>query len=172
MGVFTAVSILGAAIAVLMKERAKQIYVSSGVLFSGGVLLAGGFVHLLGDSNEQFSSMGYEFPWAYFVAGTTIAALACIELTLDRLIGDYLGAHQEKSDGSEGGVTNASGDSAVIENENQSAYSLLGEGQQEEAIEEHDHSHVHPENSFSAVILTIALSIHSIMEGLGVSCCI
>jgi len=49
MGMFTAVSILGAGVAVVMKERAKQVYVTSGVLFSAGVLLAGGFVHLLND---------------------------------------------------------------------------------------------------------------------------
>jgi hypothetical protein len=36
-------------VAVVMKERAKQVYVTSGVLFSAGVLLAGGFVHLLND---------------------------------------------------------------------------------------------------------------------------
>ena len=49
MGMFTAVSILGAWLAVVLKERAKQVYVTSGVLFSAGVLLAGGFVHLLFD---------------------------------------------------------------------------------------------------------------------------
>ena len=48
MGMFTAVSILGAWVAVVMK-RAKQLYVTSGVLFSAGVLLAGGFVHLCND---------------------------------------------------------------------------------------------------------------------------
>jgi hypothetical protein len=49
MGMFTVVSVLGAWLAVLMKKRAKQLYVTSGVLFSAGVLLAGGFVHLLND---------------------------------------------------------------------------------------------------------------------------
>ena len=38
MGVFTAVSILGAVSAVVMKERAKQLWVTCGVLFSAGVL--------------------------------------------------------------------------------------------------------------------------------------
>ena len=61
MAVFAAISIIGAAIAVVMKENAKQLYVSCGVLFSAGVLLAGGFVHLLVDSNEKFSEMGCEF---------------------------------------------------------------------------------------------------------------
>ena len=49
MGLFTAVSIIGAWLAVVLKERAKQVYITSGVLFSAGVLLAGGFVHLLFD---------------------------------------------------------------------------------------------------------------------------
>ncbi|KAL7539756.1 hypothetical protein ACHAWF_006497 [Thalassiosira exigua] len=160
MGAFSAVSILGAAIAVVMKARANQLYVSCGVLFSGGVLLAGGFVHLLGDSNEQFSKMGYAFPWAYFVAGATIAGLACIELTLDRFIGDYMKSHQRKNEASGDDVSNDLGTA-----EDPSTQSLL-EAQDE--VEEHDHSHVHPDNPFSAVLLTIALSIHSIMEGLGI----
>jgi hypothetical protein len=49
MAVFTALSIVGVAVAVVMKNRAKQLYVSCGVLFSAGVLLAGGLVHLLVD---------------------------------------------------------------------------------------------------------------------------
>jgi hypothetical protein len=49
MVVFTALSILGAALAVVMKKRAKQVYITCGVLFSAGVLLAGGLVHLLFD---------------------------------------------------------------------------------------------------------------------------
>ena len=54
MGVFTLMSIVGAAVAVVMKERAKQLYVTCGVLFSAGVLLAGGFVHLISDSDDDF----------------------------------------------------------------------------------------------------------------------
>jgi uncharacterized membrane protein YgdD (TMEM256/DUF423 family) len=49
MAVFTALSIVGVAVAVVMKNRAKQLYVSCGVLFSAGVLLAGDLVHLLVD---------------------------------------------------------------------------------------------------------------------------
>ena len=49
MGLFTAVSIIGVWLAVVLKERAKQVYITSGVLFSAGVLLAGGFVHLMFD---------------------------------------------------------------------------------------------------------------------------
>ena len=49
MAVFTVLSVIGAWVAVILKERAKQIYVTCGVVFSAGVLLAGGFVHLLVD---------------------------------------------------------------------------------------------------------------------------
>lgn len=49
MAVFTALSIVGVAVAVVMKNRAKQLYVSCGVLFSAGLLLTGGLVHLLVD---------------------------------------------------------------------------------------------------------------------------
>lgn len=49
MVVFTALSILGATLAVVMKNSAKQVYITCGVLFSAGVLLAGGLVHLLFD---------------------------------------------------------------------------------------------------------------------------
>ena len=63
-----------------------------GALFLAGILLAGGFIHLLVDSNEQFDDMGgYDwFPWAFAVAGMTIACLACFEIMLDCLIEDYV----------------------------------------------------------------------------------
>jgi hypothetical protein len=85
MAVFTATSIIGAVIAVKMKENARQLYVTCGVLFSAGILLAGGFVHLSVDSNEQFEVMGVGdwFPWAFAVAGVTIVCLACFEIVLD-----------------------------------------------------------------------------------------
>ena len=62
--VFTAISLIGAALAVIMKERAKQVYITCGILFSAGVLLAAGFVHMLNDSNEDFLDAGVDnFPW-------------------------------------------------------------------------------------------------------------
>ncbi len=47
MAEFTAMSIIGVAIVVMMKEKAWQLYVTCGVLFLAGILLAMGFVHLL-----------------------------------------------------------------------------------------------------------------------------
>ena len=70
MGVFTLMSIIGAAVAVVMKERAKQLYITCGVLFSAGVLLAGGFVHLVSDSHDDFQELNItDFQWAFAIAG-------------------------------------------------------------------------------------------------------
>ncbi len=72
-----------------------------GALFSAGILLAGGFIQLLVDSNEQFDDMGgYDwFPWAFAVAGMTIACLACFEIMLDCLIEDYVSSKRKECEG-------------------------------------------------------------------------
>ena len=76
--------IIGAAVAVVMKERAKQLYITCGVLFSAGVLLAGGFVHLVSDSHDDFQELNItDFQWAFAIAGGTVAVLASLELALD-----------------------------------------------------------------------------------------
>lgn len=171
MVVFTVISIVGAAIAVLMKERARQLYVTCGVLFSAGILLAGGFVHLLKDSAEQFAEMeGGEdnFPWAFAISGITIVGLSCVEIMLDRGLENYMNGSRE------GKYNSPSVEADTIEeSQEREVISLLEEesqGQVEEAFIEqgHDHDHLHPNNSFTAIILTAALSIHSILEGLGI----
>ncbi len=160
MAVFTAMSIIGAAIAVKMKEKARQLYVTCGVLFSAGILLAGGFVHLLADSNEQFEEMGGGdwFPWAFAVAGATIVCLACFEIVLDRLIENYV---SNTSGGNEG--------TTEFPVENQEDLNSNDEGPMYARKLLHDETaHPHPDNPVIAVILTVALSAHSIIEGLGI----
>lgn len=67
---FTVVSLIGAWVAILLDDRDNELIVSCGVMFSAGVLLAGGFVHLLNDSNETFLNLGYDdFQWAFLIAG-------------------------------------------------------------------------------------------------------
>lgn len=67
---FTVASLIGAWVAVFLDNRDNQLFISCGVLFSAGVLLAGGFVHLLNDSNETFLNLGYDtFQWAFLIAG-------------------------------------------------------------------------------------------------------
>jgi hypothetical protein len=67
---FSVVSLIGAWVAILLDDRDNELIVSCGVMFSAGVLLAGGFVHLLNDSNETFLNLGYDdFQWAFLIAG-------------------------------------------------------------------------------------------------------
>eukprot|EP00581_Thalassiosira_minuscula_P009597 CAMPEP_0183706618 /NCGR_PEP_ID=MMETSP0737-20130205/3386_1 /TAXON_ID=385413 /ORGANISM="Thalassiosira miniscula, Strain CCMP1093" /LENGTH=215 /DNA_ID=CAMNT_0025934067 /DNA_START=11 /DNA_END=655 /DNA_ORIENTATION=- len=166
MATFTLISVIGATIAVLLKEKAKQVYISCGVIFSSGVLLAGGFVHLLPDADAQFSEVGAEFPWAFCVSGSTIVGLACIEIILDRVIEDYI----TKSNNTY--ATVATDDTLDGQIENGEAMDLAPLVPIEHDHDHgHDHRHVHsadPNNPFSAILLTIALSIHSIIEGLGI----
>ena len=44
MVVFTLLSLMGFALAVIVRNRAVQVYISTGVLFSAGVLIAGGML--------------------------------------------------------------------------------------------------------------------------------
>lgn len=171
MGVFTFISIFGAWVAIIMKEKAKQLYVTCGVLFSAGVLLAAGFVHLLVDGNEQFTNMGIDnFPWAFSISGITIVCLMSFEIGLDRWIDDYM---KKKGTGVDvDDCTDASSVTAAtplmtseeVAGKNAASAITGGLG--------HSHSHpVHPGETppdpFTAIILTLALSIHSVIEGLG-----
>lgn len=168
MAVFTIISIVGAVVAVVMKENSKQLYISCGVVFSAGVLLAGGFVHLLFDSDEQFHEMGIDnFPWALSIAGATIMGLACFEIVLDRAVGKYVTRLESKEENNSQTPTEMPTTVAPIETQ----YRIIPDQEtQEDAFIEEDHGHMHvdPANSFSAIILTLALSVHSIVEGLGI----
>ena len=84
MVVFTVLSVIGFAIPIFLEKRANQLYVTSGIMFSAGVLLAAGFVHLLVDSNETFSEVCGEecFPWSFTVAGFTVTCLVSFEMFL------------------------------------------------------------------------------------------
>jgi len=169
MGVFTIISIIGAWIAVVMKENAKQLYVTCGVLFSAGVLLAAGLSHLLVDGNEQFANLGIDsFPWAFSISGFTIVCLMSFEIGLDRWLDDYM--NKKKGVGADvDDCTDASSFTAatpLISEEVVNEKDAYGLG--------HNHSHpVHPggdhpdPDPFTAILLTLALSIHSIIEGLG-----
>lgn len=186
MAVFTGMSIIGAFLAVVMKERAKQLYVTCGVVFSAGVLLAGGFVHLLSDCNDQFEELDItNFQWAFAIAGITVVGLECLEITLDRLFDNYV--HSEKNTEEWLKKKRSTSQTAIQDPyRGTSRVDLNVEGQEEnndneegssvqEGIDLHDHDHDHDhahfittDSPFSSVLLTMALSIHSIIEGLGI----
>ena len=174
MGVFTLMSIVGAAVAVVMKERAKQLYVTCGVLFSAGVLLAGGFVHLISDSDDDFQELNItDFQWAFAIAGGTVAVLACLELALDRAFDDHI--HKKKeSQAKKQNLSEKTGidttDKEEIDEEKLQSAEKKGDDDHHYHGKDHDHEHfaLDAESPFSSILLTIALSIHSIIEGLGI----
>ena len=158
MVLFTVITVIGAVVAVLMKDKAKQIYVTCGVMFSAGVLLAGGFVHMLGDSSEQYEEYALDFPWAFAAAGGTVMLLACVEIAMERVMEGVLHAKKDKEEESGKSCEEADADAAP--------------GQaNEEAHDDgacHGHEvHLDQTNPFSAILLTCALSIHVLIEGMG-----
>ena len=167
-----------------MKERAKQVYITCGILFSAGVLLAAGFVHMLNDSNEDFLDAGVDnFPWAFSISGVTVACLMCFEIALDRVLGNYMKKKQEAiGETKEVGASSAAASSSSsyippsqeAEEGGTTTQDKTSENEPESFNEQDNLAHTHvqlhgkKDNPFSAIILTLALSVHSIIEGLGI----
>lgn len=130
-------------------------------------------------SNDQFRELSYDnFPWAFAISGLTIALLVSLELALERLIDDKMNHSKPEEKTTTEAEVEASGQEEQRSNE--------GSGEDEDddhkvqdlelqldnAVgkeEHHDHAHiVDKENPLASILLTIALSIHSIIEGIGV----
>jgi len=232
MAVFTIVSLIGAFAAIVLKNRAKQIYVTTGVLFSAGVLIAGGIVHQLAEANEQFEALlddddhddhgdshdhaghdheefvddheGHDhdhdhdheghnhfrrilhgdadepYQWAFMISASTFVLLLCFELYVSKWLTGYMAKKNDRKeegrevemkvkedpvgDAGDANVADAHEGVAVEESAvNAEAPDDHGEGC-------HDHLDMaeYKENPFSAVLLTLAMSIHSIIEGIGI----
>ena len=202
MAVFTLLSLAGFAAAILLRERANQLWVSSGVMFSAGVLLAGGLVHLLGDSTEGFEEAGAtSFPWSYAVSGLTVAVLVCVEMVVRDVALRRAEAgsraknekQEQKPDLGASGTSQPSEMKVVVDPggsaEDQSkdtkeietkAVPVPTDGQQKAGNQRpslsknlsHQDLHAVIGNEdidpLTAVVLTIALSIHTVIEGIGV----
>ena len=164
MVVFTLLALVGAAASVVLKERCNQLYVSCGVLFSVGVLVAGGFVHLLTDCNEQFEELGVEFQWGSTIAGCTVVVLSCVEMSMDRYMESRRAARNGDVASNVGNKEEATYDSVDETSPPNSLSTSLLPTTMDSSVSAHDL--VVDENSpFSAALLSIALSIHSILEG-------
>ena len=61
-----------------IRESTKNIILTYGIIFSSGVLLAAGMVHLMGDAAEAFSDK--KFPFAYFITGCGFMLIFGVEL--------------------------------------------------------------------------------------------
>ncbi|EJK50650.1 hypothetical protein THAOC_30311 [Thalassiosira oceanica] len=167
MVVFTLLAVVGAAASVVLKERCNQLYVSCGVFFSVGVLVAGGFVHLLTDCNEMFQELGVDFQWGSTIAGGTVVLLSCVEMSMNR----YLQSSNRAA--RDGDATNNSGNKieATVDETIQSnslSVSLLPTTEDNSVMAGAYDLVVDESSPFSAALLSIALSIHSILEGMGI----
>ena len=154
-----------------MKERAKQVYITCGILFSAGVLLAAGFVHMLNDSNEDFIDAGVDnFPWAFSISGVTVVCLMCFEIALDRVLANYMKKKQEdvgdtKEVGASSAAASSSSSHEAEEGGTTSQEKKTTENEPETFNEQDNQGHIHvqlhgeKDNPFSAIILTLALSV-------------
>lgn len=205
MVVFTGLSILGFIAAVVMKERAIQLYVSSGVLFSAGILIAGGFCHLLPDSNEQFDELGVtDFVWAFAITGLTVVCLACVEMAIGGIVASLKDhekqeererqqEEQEQAQQQAPMTADSSFSGDLPMNQTTKTTTTMTIREVDEMQDQHvmvdpeesssknssakqgdnGHADIEPEmvllddrvDPWVAIILTIALSIHSIIEG-------
>ena len=135
------------------------------------------------------------FPWAFSISGVTIVCLMCFEIVLDRVIDNYMNKKKaEKDDDGNHGVVDGASESTRAtptpngytppsihdeivpqEVERQQGGAGLGHdhlhpvhpGSAQQSGHDHMHSVVNPNDLFTAILLTVALSIHSVIEGLG-----
>lgn len=130
-----------------------------GVLFSAGVLLAGGLVHLLPDAQESFR--GSTFPWASFICGLGFLLI----LAIDAAVGAVTAAVEEEelpSSASDDDVENpkCTQSTALLERDcSKRRYIVLGEEEKTAVL---------IKSKFAlGVVLLVALSVHSFLAGLG-----
>lgn len=112
---------------------------------------------ILHQSNEHFDELAiHNFQWAFAIAGFTLLLLVCLELSLERVIDNKMN-HSEPKKQIEA--------PAAAEDEDRE----VQEGGHVEDSHDHSHSHtIDAENPLGSILLTIALSIHSIIEGIGI----
>lgn len=68
---------------------------SGGQALSSGVFLGAGLIHMLGDANNRFVSLHYDYPFALMIAGVTFLFFLALE-HIGRELHDH---HQEHSNG-------------------------------------------------------------------------
>lgn len=171
---FTIVSLMGAWVAVLLNDRDNQLFVSCGVLFSAGVLLAGGFVHLLNDSNQTFLNLGYDnFQWAFLIAGITIVLLTNMEIVVSRMLDKLLLRRKQSMNVDQSSVVNDNVNS--LEDPRERANTDNEEPPESPEFIEEDSTQLNSKQEkdakfdpLPAILLTVALGIHSFIEGLGI----
>ena len=125
------------------------------------------------NSNEQFEDMDItSFQWAFAITGLTVAVLECLEIGLDRVVEKRVIAHRSSNTGGEPPAkksNNRGTDVIDIDEESSSNNDNNSTKGRNDGHNHHDHEQViDKDHPFSSLLLTIALSIHSIIEGLGI----
>ena len=117
------------------------------------------------------------FQWAFAITGITVAGLHCLEISIERAVENRAIAHTKGSRNkpkrqSTTGNVDSSSDEEAAKGDKHSADDPENDGNSDAAHDHHTH-HDHgqvmdADHPFSSLLLTIALSIHSIIEGLGI----
>lgn len=70
--------LIGAALPKHIKKK-NRAWLSIGSVFSAGIFIGAGLIHLLGDAESTFESLNFNYPVAYLICGLSILVLLAIE---------------------------------------------------------------------------------------------
>ena len=163
------VGAFGIASPIFLKGDGCRQVLHFGVLFSAGVLLAGGLVHLLPDAQESFA--GIAFPWASFIAGFGFLLILAIDSAVGALT-DYLNDDEGCAEGGGAPGTAASGAAGGLDALESAQAGLLvkhdsGSGSYGTLGEEEKTAVLIKDKFALGCVLLVALSVHSFLAGLG-----
>ena len=124
----------------------------------------------LAPSNDEFLALDVDnFQWAFAIAGLTVVMLVCLELALERVIDNKMN-HSKPEENAEasGEEQNSKKGDGKDEEEDREVQGNAVDNEEHDQ-DGHDHGHiVDEENPLASILLTIALSVHSIIEGIGI----
>lgn len=82
------------------KFQRSETYLGWGNAFAGGVLLAAGLIHLLGDAEDGFGSLwpDMDFPWAFTIAAASFLLILGLERVLPRTPRIPVGSKESATD--------------------------------------------------------------------------
>lgn len=112
-------------------------------------------------SREHFDEAGIDsFQWAEAITGVTVVALVSLEWVIDSFIDSNKASEKNIKGAEEDGVEKE----PAVANEEEDSFT------DNKVEHDHEHEHIHAidaEHPFGSLLLTIALSIHSIIDGIG-----
>ena len=152
---------VGATGARCLKASARLL--SLGLIFGGGVFVSAGFIHLLGSAQQAFAA--YTYPWATLFCSVGVMATLLVEESTIAMLRWREAKQRCQTCPPTAGGKFAYGTSLLTVTPTSP---LLSTQQQDATDACPTHPSGNPESKAMAVILYLALSFHSFMEGLGV----